>query len=59
MNEQEGNEYPDDGCYHCGGAGFTVTCIDDICRGRGSCMHGDGDTACPNCNKDGLDDFVY
>jgi hypothetical protein len=37
-----------DGCYICGGAGFVVTCIDDMCRGAGECMHGDGESPCPN-----------
>jgi len=36
------------GCYICGGAGFIVTCIDDMCRGAGECMHGDGESPCPN-----------
>ena len=30
----------------CNGDGFIVTCIDDICRGVGECMHGDGEEIC-------------
>ena len=40
-----------EGCYQCGGAGYIVTCIDDLCRGAGECMHGDGESPCPNCNR--------
>lgn len=37
-------------CWRCGGAGFIVACIDDLCRGAGGCMHGDdGEAACPEC----------
>jgi hypothetical protein len=38
------------GCNTCGGEGFIVTCIDDMCRGAGECMHGDGETPCPDCD---------
>lgn len=38
-----------DGCYLCGGSGSIVTCIDDMCRNAGECMHGDGEAPCPNC----------
>lgn len=37
-------------CQTCGGAGFLVTCIDDLCRGAGECMHGDGMGSCPDCD---------
>lgn len=39
-------------CPTCGGLG--VVCIDDMCRGAGECIHGDGD--CPTCGGDGLVD---
>ena len=39
-----------DGCNTCGGEGWIVTCIDDLCRGAGSCIHGDGEEACPDCD---------
>lgn len=40
--------YPDDDprCI-CDGSGIRVTCIDDMCRGAGECMHGDGEELCP------------
>lgn len=46
-------------CPTCGGLG--VTCIDDICRASGECIHGDG--WCPTCGgmpedyDDGRDDY--
>lgn len=30
----------------CNGDGIIVTCIDDMCRGSGECIHGDGEKAC-------------
>lgn len=39
----------DEGCYVCGGKGYIVTCIDDLCRGADECMHGDGEQPCPAC----------
>jgi len=45
-------------CYRCAGAGYIVTCPDDICRGRDECMHGDGEVSCPVCNADGLEDWI-
>lgn len=48
------------GCYHCGGRGWLVTCIDDLCHGQDECIHGDPPTPCPVCNKDGeLEDNYY
>ena len=40
-------------CHHCGGEGFILTCIDDLCHGQGYCMHGDGEEICPHCNGEG------
>jgi len=40
-------------CWKCYGEGFIVICIDDICRGSGECMHGDGEILCPDCKGDG------
>jgi hypothetical protein len=37
------------GCNTCNGEGFIVVCIDDMCRGAGECMHGDGEIPCPDC----------
>jgi len=39
----------------CDGSGWYVVCIDDICRGRGECMHGDGMAECP-CGGDAYAD---
>lgn len=39
----------DEGCYLCGGRGYILTCIDDLCRGAGECMHGYGEQPCPAC----------
>ncbi len=41
--------YYADGCQRCGGEGFIVICPDDMCRGAGECMHGDGEAPCPDC----------
>lgn len=46
-------------CWRCGGARFIITCPDDLCRGSGECMHGDGHRSCPECNKDGSLDWEY
>lgn len=43
------DDWDDEGCYLCGGTGAIVTCIDDLCRGSGECMHGDGEQPCPAC----------
>ena len=40
-------------CPNCYGQGWTVTCIDDMCRGAGECMHGDGESACLYCGGEG------
>jgi hypothetical protein len=44
-DEDEGCER----CERCGGKGYIVTCIDDMCRGADECMHGDGEMPCPSC----------
>jgi hypothetical protein len=41
------------GCNTCGGEGFIVVCVDDMCRGAGECMHGDGEAPCPDCGGHG------
>ena len=52
--ERDCDEFADDGyCPDCDGDGWVVVCIDDICRGLGYCIHGDGDRMC-RCN-DGQD----
>lgn len=42
-------DWDDEGCYRCGGKGYIVTCIDDLCRGQDECIHGDGEQPCPAC----------
>ena len=53
MNQPDQDLYDDDdsGCERCGGHGFIVVCIDDLCRGAGECMHGDGEIDCPDCHR--------
>jgi hypothetical protein len=44
--------YPDDDdgyCDECGGEGWILTCVDDMCHGAGYCIHGDGMEMC-SCN---------
>lgn len=40
-------------CEHCGGEGFLLVCIDDLCQGQGHCIHGDGEITCPHCGGQG------
>jgi hypothetical protein len=45
-------EYDDgDGeyCYRCNNEGTIFVCPDDMCRGCGECIHGDGEIICPDC----------
>jgi len=45
-------EWPDDDdayCYRCDNTGWIMICPDDMCRGAGECMHGDGMIVCPDC----------
>lgn len=37
-------------CGTCYGRGTVITCIDDMCRNSDSCMHGDGEKPCPDCD---------
>lgn len=36
-------------CYRCDNKGTIIVCVDDLCRGAGECMHGDGEIICPDC----------
>lgn len=40
-------------CDACGGSGERLVCIDDLCRGAGECMHGDGWAECSACGGEG------
>jgi len=42
------------GCNTCGGSGTVIACIDDLCRGSGECIHGDGEIICPDCKGENL-----
>lgn len=44
----------DDYCHRCDNEGFILICPDDLCRGAGECMHGDGEIVCPNCAARGI-----
>jgi hypothetical protein len=51
--------YPFDGedpyCHRCDNKGTIIVCIDDLCRGAGECMHGDGEIICPDCKGENAD----
>lgn len=55
-DDYEVNDYDDDdmsdGCYACGGRGWFVDCIDDMCHGQDECIHGDPPRPCLICNSD-------
>lgn len=57
MSEREPDDAPY--CFRCYNAGWLVTCIDDLCRNGGGCMHGDGEEPCPDCNPDGEEDAPW
>lgn len=53
----EGDDEPmrrNEGCYECGGRGWKIVCIDDLCHGQDYCIHGDPPVPCRNCNPKGL-----
>ena len=54
--EYDGGEHY---CWSCGGRGWRVTCIDDLCHGQDECIHGDPPTPCWECNRNGerFDDY--
>lgn len=39
-------------CGTCHGEREILTCIDDMCRGLGYCIHGDGYSPCPDCQTE-------
>lgn len=52
LDDYDDSGYDDGSCYACDGSGWIVVCIDDMCRGAGECMHGDGEDNCKVCNAD-------
>lgn len=40
-------------CLRCDGTGEVLFCPDDMCHGLGYCIHGDGQTICPDCHGEG------
>lgn len=40
-------------CLECGGRGWVIRCIDDLCHGGDECIHGDPPVRCSLCNRDG------
>jgi hypothetical protein len=40
-------------CPDCDGTGERLVCPDDLCRGAGRCMHGDGEVPCALCRGTG------
>jgi hypothetical protein len=55
--EWDGDDWddPDDWyCYRCDNRGVIIVCVDDLCRGTGECMHGDGEMICPDCHGKNL-----
>ena len=40
-------------CPNCHGEGEYVICVDDLCRGAGECIHGDGMQFCRVCAGSG------
>jgi hypothetical protein len=50
FDEDELDDFEPDGyCDRCGGDGWILTCVDDMCHGLGYCIHGDGMELCA-CN---------
>lgn len=53
-DDEHGCDYSEpQACWECGGRGWKITCIDDMCHGLDECIHGDGETTCPDCGGTG------
>lgn len=67
MDAEESEQYlEDDGeyvgeryCWSCGGRGYRITCIDDLCHGQDECIHGYPPTPCWECNRKGELEDTY
>jgi hypothetical protein len=53
LEDFDGEDISDGGCYECGGRGWVVRCPDDLCHGQDECIHGDPPTPCALCNPKG------
>lgn len=53
LDERWDDDLPDC-CPECDGAGYVITCIDDLCVAAGECIHGDGEEVCPTCEGEGI-----
>jgi hypothetical protein len=53
------SEYADSYCYECGGRGWFIDCIDDLCHGQDCCIHGDPPRPCRVCNPKGEKEDPY
>lgn len=53
-DDYAGDDYDDGTCPECEGEGHLLTCVDDICRGLGYCMHDTGGySTCHFCDGSG------
>lgn len=50
-----GSAHGDPYCHRCDNKGTIIVCVDDMCRGAGECMHGDGEIVCPDCKGESGD----
>ena len=57
--DEDWGEYESPGCYECGGRGYMVRCIDDLCHGQDECIHSDPATPCHVCNRNGEKEDSY
>ena len=57
VDDDGGYPYDDEDpyCHRCDNKGTIIVCVDDLCRGAGECMHGDGEIVCPDCKGEHAD----
>ena len=48
------DEYWQHDCHRCDSTGMILVCPDDMCRGLGYCIHGDGEIVCPVCKGESV-----
>lgn len=65
MTQEDWDEFDEEydgsnSCNECGGRGYVIRCIDDLCHGQDECIHGDPPTPCRTCNPKGeKEDGLY